>query len=140
MVVRTIAELRSDMPVNVPGGITASDMQNFIDSVEEFTTQRISAKTASYTAVLADNRTFFTVSNASATTFTLPNSLPAGWECAIKQIGAGQVTVAVGSGGNLRHADNHTKTSKQWAVVYCKCYLNTGGTAAQISFTGDTVA
>lgn len=138
MTIRTVAELRTLMPVNTSGGISAQDINDFLDTVEELTTQRVSAKTATYTAVVGDNQTFFTMNVASANTFTVPSTAPAGWECAVMQIGAGQTTVAV-SGGNLRHPDNHTKTSKQYAVVYLKVYSN-AGSAPQVAFTGDTVA
>jgi hypothetical protein len=134
--IRTVAELRTLMPVNTTGGISAQDINDFLDTVEEFTTQRVSAKTATYTAVVGDNRTFFTVTAASANTFTVPAAAPVGWECAIIQLGAGQTTVAV-TGGNLRHPDSHTKTSKQYAVVYLKVYAN-AGSAPQVAFTGDT--
>ena len=137
MTIRTVAELRTLMPTGTAGGISAQDINDFLDTVEEFTTQRVSAKTATYPAVVGDNRTFFTMNVASANTFTVPSTAPAGWECAVMQIGAGQTTVAV-SGGNLRHPDNHTKTSKQYAVVYLKVYSN-AGTAPQVAFTGDTV-
>ncbi len=136
MAIKTIAELRADMPINTVAAISAQDINNFVDTVEEFTTQRISAKTATYTAVVADNRTFFTVNAAAANTFTVPNNVPAGWECAIMQLGAGQTQIVV-TGGNLRHPDGHTRTSKLYAVVYLKVYAN-AGTAPQVAFTGDT--
>lgn len=137
MTIRTIAELRADMPVGVEASISGQDMLNFIDSVEEFTTQRVSAKTATYAAVLGDNRTFFTMSVASANTFTVPSTAPVGWECAVLQIGAGQTTIAVGGTGALRHPDSHTKISKQYGMVYLKVYAN-AGTAPQVALTGDT--
>lgn len=137
MTIRTIAELRTLMPVNTAQGISAQDINDFVDTVEEFTTQRVSAKTASYTAVVGDNRTFFTVNNSGITTFTVPSAAPAGWECAVMQIGLGQVTVAPGGTGVRRHPDAHTKTAKQYAVVYIKVFSNTG-TAPNFAFTGDT--
>ena len=112
MTIRTIAELRVDMPVNTPAAISAQDINNFIDTFEEFTTQRVSAKTATYAAVAADNRTFFTMNVASANTFTVPAAAPVGWECAVLQIGTGQTTIAVGGAGAVRHLNNHTKVSK----------------------------
>ena len=138
MAIKTIAELRADMPVNTAGAISAQDINNFVDTFEEFTTQRVSAKTTSYTAVVGDNRTLFTINVASANTFTIPAAAPVGWECAVMQLGAGQVTFAV-TGGNLRHPDSHTKTSKLYATVYLKVYAN-AGSAPQVIFTGDTSA
>lgn len=136
MAIKTIAELRADMPVNTAGAISAQDINNFIDTFEEFTTQRVSAKTASYTAVVGDNRTFFTMNVASANTFTVPATAPVGWECTVMQLGAGQTTIAV-TGGNLRNPDTHTKTSKLYATVHLKVYSNSGS-APQVIFTGDT--
>lgn len=137
MVVRTPAELRADMPVGVPKGISAQDIQNLIDTLEDMTAQNVVAKTADYTATALENRRFFTMDSASATTFTVPAAAPAGWECALMQIGAGQTAIAVGGTGALRHPDGHTKVLKQYGMVYLKVYAN-AGSAPQVGFTGDT--
>lgn len=137
MAVDTIAGLKAKMPANTPGGTTIADIHDLLDTLGEFTTQRVSAKTASYSATDADNRTFFTMDVATANTFTVPNTAPVGWECAIFQIGAGQTTIAVAASGALRHPDSHTKVSKQYGMVYLKVYAN-AGTAPQVAFTGDT--
>lgn len=136
MTIQTIATLKSNMPVGVTGGITAQDMQDFIDTVEERTIQQILNKTASYTATVSDNLRHIVFNSATAVTLTLPNSLPAGWECSVLQLGAGQVTVAV-TGGNLRSRDSHTKTAGQYAQVYMVVYAN-AGTSPQVAFSGDT--
>jgi hypothetical protein len=140
MAVDTIVGLKAKMPANTPGGTTIADIHDLIDTLEEFTTQRVSAKTASYTATNADNRTFFTMNVASANTFTVPSAAPVGWECAVLQIGTGQTTIAVlGTGQLLAHPDSHTKISKRYGMVYLKVYANSG-TAPQVAFTGDTAA
>lgn len=139
MAVQTIATLKTNMPVNTAGAISAQDINDLIDTTEDRTTQEVATRTANYTAVAGDNRRRIVFNSASAVTFTLPNNLPVGWECSILQIGAGQVTVAVASGGALRHPDSHTKLSKQYAQGYVWVYANTG-TAAQVAFTGDTAA
>jgi hypothetical protein len=136
MTIKTIQELRDDMPVGVAGGCSAQDIQNLIDTLEEMTTQRVSAKTATYPAVVGDNRTFFTFTVASGHTFTVPAAAPAGWECAIMQMGVGQTQVLVGTGA-LRHPDSHTRTGKQYAVIYIKVLAN-AGTSPQVSLTGET--
>jgi hypothetical protein len=138
MTIRTIAELRTLMPIGTQAGISAQDINDFVDTVEEFTTQRVSTKTGTYPAVVADNRTFFVMNVAAANTFTVPAAAPVGWECAIMQLGAGQTQIAVGTGA-LRHPDNHTRTAKAWAVVYLKVYSN-AGTSPLVAFTGDTAA
>lgn len=137
MTIQTIATLRTNMPVGVTGGITAQDMQDFIDTTEDLTTQAILSKTASYTAVAADNRRKILFNSATAVTLTLPNSLPAGWECGVIQMGAGVVTIAVATGGAPLARGGAVKTAGQYAQAYCFVSSNTG-TAAQVVIGGDT--
>ena len=116
MAVDTIAGLKAKMPANTPGGTTIADMYDFIDTVEDRTSQAVVAQTGtSYTAALTDNRRRITFDNAAAITFTIPNNVPVGWECLIMQLGAGQVSVTV-TGGNLRSRDSHTRTAGQYAA------------------------
>ena len=74
-----------------------------------------------YTLVLTDSAKFVTLSNASAITATIPpNSsvaFPVGTQVNLMQLGAGQVTVAAGSGVTLRSASSLVKTSAQYAVA-----------------------
>jgi hypothetical protein len=138
MAIQTFSQLRTNMPINTAGAISAQDINDLVDTTEENVTQRVSARTASYTAVVGDNRTFFTMNVAGANTFTVPSTAPVGWECAVLQIGVGQTTIAVsGTGALLAHPDNHTKIIKRYGMVYLKVYAN-AGTAPQVAFTGDT--
>jgi hypothetical protein len=139
MTAQTIATLKTNMPVGVTGGITAQDMHDLIDTLEERTIQANLVKTASYTATTADNRRRIVFNSASAVTLTLPNSLPDGWECGIVQMGAGVVTIAVASGGALLSRSSHSKTAGQYAQAYVFVASNSG-TAAQIVLGGDTSA
>lgn len=136
MAVDTIAGLKTKMPANTPGGTTIADMYDFIDTMEDRTTQAVLAKTASYTATTSDNRRHITFNAASGVTLTLPNSLPVGWECVVIQLGAGAVTVAV-TGGNLRHLSSHTKTGGLYAQVYLYVYEN-AGSSPQVALCGQT--
>ena len=137
MVIKTPAELKTDMPIGVQQGTTAQDIHNFVESVEDWTTQAVIPITGTTrTIALTENKRTFTYDNAATGTLTIPNNLPVGFEFSIAQIGAGQATVVV-TGGSLRHPDSHTKTSKQWAMVYCKVYAN-AGTSPQVLFTGET--
>jgi len=76
-----------------------------------------------YTAVLTDDGDLITFDNASAITFTIPpNSSVAfgiGTQINIMQLGAGQVTIAAGSGVTLRSQGSKLKTSAQYAVATC---------------------
>lgn len=78
----------------------------------------IDAKAASYTLVLADKNKVIEVSNASATTLTIPadNSVnfPTGSQITILQTGAGQVTLA-GAAGVTVNATPGLKLRTQWA-------------------------
>jgi hypothetical protein len=132
----TIAGLKAKMPVATPGGTTVADIYDLIDTMEDLTSQQVLAKTASYTAALADNRRRITFNSATAVTLTLPNSVPVGWECVIMQLGAGAVTVAV-TGGNLRHLNTHVKTGGLYAQAYLFVYANPGS-APEVAFSGQT--
>ena len=136
MAVDTISGLKAKMPANTPGGTTIADIHDLIDTVGDFTTQEVLTRTASYTATAADNRRRILFNSATAVTFTLPNTLPVGWECVIMQIGTGAVTVAV-TGGNLRHLNGHTKTGGIYAQAYMFVYQN-AGTAPQVGLSGQT--
>lgn len=140
MTIQTFATLKANMPIGTTGGTSVQDVHDIVDTMEEVTTQQVVDIYASYTATVADNRRFFTVGNAAATTFTIPNNVPRGWECAVMQIGAGRVTIAVagtGGPGNLWHADDHTKTNKQNSMVFLKCIWNDQNIPT-IGMSGDT--
>jgi hypothetical protein len=111
-------------------------MHDFIDTVEDRTTQAILRKTGNYTATAADNRRIIIFNAASNVTLTLPNSLTEGWECGILQMGAGQVIVSV-TGGTLLSRSGHTRTAGQYARASVFVESN-AGTAPVVILTGDT--
>ena len=125
------------------GEVSAADfttLQGRVTTLETSVTSitaPLSAKTASYTAVTGDDKKRITFNSATAVTFTLPASLPAGWECTILQLGLGQVTVAV-TGGALNARGGHTKLFGQYSSGYLVVYAN-AGSAPQVAFSGDTV-
>ena len=100
----------------------------------------INAQTGTtYTLVAADSGKVVTLSNASAITLTLPNSLPAGFVCTVLQKGAGTVTFSAAASGTLRNRSSHTKTAGQWAM--CSLYIDSnGGTNPDWVLAGDTQA
>lgn len=97
-------------------------MQSMIDaSIATAQTVAINAQTGTtYTLVLADASKAVECSNASAITLTVPPNasvaFPVGTVIEVLQVGAGQVTLAPGSGVTLNNA-NGLKTSKQWSAV-----------------------
>jgi len=76
---------------------------------------------ASYTLVLTDATKSVTMNNASANTLTVPpNSsvaFPVGTQIVIGQLGAGQTTIAAGSGVTLNSHGSKLKLTGQYAVA-----------------------
>lgn len=93
-----------------------------------------------YTFQASDSGKAVTLTNASAITATIPNSLPKGWNVLVIQGGAGQVTFAAGSGATLNNRSGHTKA----AGIHAQCSLlvtaNGTGTAAVANLGGDTAS
>lgn len=81
-----------------------------------------SDKTTNYTLVLGDAGSLVEMNSASALTFTVPpNSsvaFPTGTRIAVRQKGAGQVTITPGSGVTLNSFAGHLKTAGQYAVAF----------------------
>ena len=75
----------------------------------------------SYTPSRTDSGRVIETSNGSAVTVTLPQVLTAGWHVGtllqVFQQGAGQVTIAPGSGVTLRSNGNKYKTAAQYSVI-----------------------
>lgn len=77
-------------------------------------------QTASYTLVRSDRSKLIEVSNAGATTVTVPPdssvNFPVGTEVRVLQTGVGQVTIAAGSGVTV-NATPGLKLRAQWSSV-----------------------
>lgn len=91
-----------------------------------------------YTLQASDAGKMVTLSNASAITVTLPNSLSAGFVCSWAQKGAGQVTFTAAGGGTLNNRSGHTKSAGQYALGTLYVDANAGGSAAIYYLGGDT--
>jgi|SRR5690606_8598282 len=95
-------------------GATAAQVREFANRYATINAQTGTA----YTLVLADAGALVTMSNAVANTLTVPpNSavaFPVGTRVDIGQDGAGQTTVAAGSGVTIRTPET-LKLRKQWA-------------------------
>ena len=70
----------------------------------------------SYTLLASDNGGMVTLSNAAAITLTVPTGLGKGFNCLIKQLGAGVVTVTA-SGTTLQSRGSLVATNGQYAVA-----------------------
>jgi hypothetical protein len=136
MTVREISELKTNMPLTTAGGVSASDLHDVADTLEERTNQRISIQSGNYTASLSDNRSKICFNTSGPVVLTLPSNTPVGWECLVSQIGLGQVTFSV-SQGNLFSRGGTALTAGLYAVAYLLCVANTGA-APNFVLTGDT--
>lgn len=67
-----------------------------------------------YTLLASDNAKIVTISNASPITLTIPAGLPAGFNCSVVQLGAGQITFSA-SGTTINNRQSFTKTAGQYA-------------------------
>ena len=93
--------------------------ENQIDTIisEVTSLNTISNKTGAYTLQASDENLTIVVTGASASTITVPYTLPTGFACKITQAGAGIVTVTGDGTLVVYNADSHTGTAKQYASV-----------------------
>ena len=102
---------------------TNIDVTNAAGSITLETTKvEINAQTnTTYTLVLGDRGKMVTMTNAAASTFTVPpNSSVAfatGTVITVSQLGAGQVTLTQGSGVTINSVDSNKKIKDQYAAI-----------------------
>ncbi len=128
--------MNSHKLTSVTDGTAASDAATFGQTY----TQAINAQTGTtYTLVAGDVGKLVTLSNGSAITLTVPQdsdaSVAVGAWVELFQLGAGQVTVAAGSGATLR-ATPTAKARAQYSRLFVqKISANTWALAGDISAT-----
>lgn len=90
---------------------------------KDFNKEVVAESTVARTLVREDTGKFIRSSNGSATTFTIAPDSSGRWsdgsELSIMQGGAGQITVAAGSGVTLRAVPT-AKTRVQYSVIQAK--------------------
>ena len=96
--------------VSTTGALTGGNSDT--SSLSGFTAN-ITTVAANYPLTAADNGKIIQSTSGSAITFTIPSGLPAGFNCTIVQMGAGQITLA----GTYFNRGNFTKTASQYAIV-----------------------
>jgi cysteinyl-tRNA synthetase len=138
MAVLEISQLKTNMPLFGANSVSAADIHDVLDTMEERTTQRISLKTASYTASVSDNRSKICFNSAAPATLTLPADIPAGWECLVSQTGSGQVSISASQGTILVRSGSPV-TAGVNAVVYLLCIGN-AGSSPKVVLAGDVSA
>lgn len=103
-------------------------------------TQTILAKTANHIAVVTgsgdEDGAIYTFTSASATTLTLPNTTPAGWQCSIIQLGTAATQLVV-TGGSILNGDSHTRTGGQNKMISL-IVLSNAGTSPQVFMAGQS--
>lgn len=117
-------------------GITVSDNNEIAGYRGHINTQT----GTTYTLQSSDSGKIVELSNAAAITVTLPNSLSVGFECTLAQTGAGQVSLSAAGGANIRNRQSHTKLAGQYAAGALYVKANSGGSAAEYMFMGDTAS
>ena len=102
--------------------LSASEMNALGGNINDLAYLAVNAQTGtSYTLVLTDEAKTVTLTNASSITLTVPpNSsvaYPTGTQIVLYQGGAGQVTIAPGSGVTLNSNGSKLKLTGQYAVA-----------------------
>ena len=94
---------------------------------------------ATYTFLASDSGKVVVANRGTAQTFTVGDTLPAGWHCQLAVKGAGVLTIAAGGTGNVRNRSSHTDLAGQYAMGTLFVESN-AGTAPEVYLAGDTVA
>ena len=91
------------------------------------------------TLAATDCGTEVVYSSSSAVTVTIPNTLPAGCNISVQQIGTAKVSVngSAVTPATLRSPHSYTGTNGQYTVIGINVYSNVGGTSALATLTGD---
>lgn len=114
---RSLLELANQSALATP---LAADPA-FINGFAPRTASIIADTGTTYTPVLTDAGDIVTLSDAAATTLTLPRdsdvAFPVGTVITFVQIGAGQVTATAGTGVTLRSPGPTNKFRAQWSSV-----------------------
>lgn len=102
--------------------VTQAKLADRVIGSAEYDNLTLNAQTGTtYTLVLADAHKLVTLSNASAITLTVPPNSSVAFETGdqvnLLQLGAGQVTVAAGSGVTLRAQGSKVKLNGQYAIA-----------------------
>ena len=96
--------------VSTTGALTGGNSDT--SSISGFTAN-ITTVSANYIITAADNGKVIQSTSATAITITIPSGLPAGFNCTVVQMGAGQITFT----GTYFNRGNFNKTASQYAIV-----------------------
>lgn len=102
--------------------------------------QFVSVAGATYTMLPENVGKVHRFVNAGGCVVTLPNSLPAGWNCVWRQLGSGQITFTPASGATRRNRYTHSKSSGLYSEGTLAVDENITGSGAVYFLSGDTAA
>ncbi len=126
-----ISNINNTSDANKPvSTATATALSGKVDKIAA-----TSVQTGSYTLTLADLSKVVTINSGTPVIVTVPSALPAGFNCLIVQLGAGQVTLAAGSGVAILNRQSYTKLAGQYAIATVVSH-----TANNYISSGDMVA
>jgi hypothetical protein len=95
-----------------------ADLPGVISDHFQLTPEGVNTQSGtSYTLTATDNGGVVAFTSGSAIALTVPSGLGAGFSCSVVQYGAGQITVAAGSGATLRIRASANKTAGQYAIA-----------------------
>ena len=95
-----------------------ADLPGVISDHFQLTPEGVNTQSGtSYTLTATDNGGVIAFTSGSAIALTVPSGLGAGFSCSVVQYGAGQITVAAGSGATLRVRSSANKTAGQYAIA-----------------------
>lgn len=98
----------------------------------------ISVTTSTYTFANSDSGKIFEFNNTVATTVTLPNSAPQGWNVMAVQVNTGSVTFSNGAGSTLVKRATGANTAARYAGA--TIYVRSNAGAAAVWWLGGDVA
>ena len=96
--------------VSTTGALTGGNSDT--SSISGFSAN-ITSVAANYPLAASDNGKVIQSTSATAITITIPSGLPAGFNCTVVQMGAGQITFT----GTYFNRGNFNKTASQYAIV-----------------------
>lgn len=127
---------------SVSGTLTQTGAADFADVVTGGQVDYNPQVGTTYTLTASDEGKVVTMTNASASTVTLPQqsteTLPEGFNCIIRQLGAGQVTVAVEGTDTLLSKGSAVKLDAQYSSVQVD--IQTAGSPNTWFMAGDISA
>lgn len=136
----SVVKTAVDAKANLSGGNSFTGTQSFGDgAVNRFSADLVTITSFPYALQASDNGKILRFNASVNSQVDLPNSLPAGFNVAWSQSGAGTITFAPAVGATMNNRQTHTKSAGQHAMGSLVIMTNSG-TNAMYNLAGDTQA